>query len=134
LNFAQYTPSFFKLTTLDAKYLEPIDTCTSFDVAAFRNNLLYFVLWWTSHSGLARSKVKKALGIDEHPIERPLFAAVATIVWFLNIHNWIPISNCYKFDILKVSSLHWLGIGPILLFATVLIVGLVFNILYIFEF
>jgi hypothetical protein len=88
------------------------------------------VLWWTSHSGLARSKVKKALGIDEHPIERPLFAAVATIVWFLNIHNWIPISNCYKFDILKVSSLHWLAIGPILFFATVLIVGLVFNILY----
>ena len=123
LNFGSLVPSYVHIPTLDARTIDPSNSCINFNTAAFQNNALFFLLWWVTHSGLARTKVKKALGIDEHPIERPLFAAIATVVWFINVYTWQPISNCSKFDVFRVSSLQWLAIGPILLFSTVLIVG-----------
>ena len=124
LNFRNFVPSYVHIPTLDARVIDSSDSCIAFNIAAFQNNALYFLLWWGTHSGLARTKVKKALGIDEHPIERPLFAAIATVVWFINVYTWQPISNCSKFDVLRVPSLQWLVSGPILLFSTFLIVGI----------
>ena len=122
LNFSQYASPYFEIATLDAKIVDT-ESCTAFDLEAFKSNALYFLLWWGTHSGLARTKVKQILGIYEHPIERPLFAAIATVVWFLNVHNWKPISNCAKFDLFNIPPFQWVFVVPILLLATVLIVG-----------
>lgn len=124
LKFRNVVPSYVHIPTLDAREIDSSNSCIAFNISAFQNNALYFFLWWGTHSGLARTKVKKALGIDEHPIERPLFAAIATVVWFINVYTWQPISNCSKFDVLRVPSLQWLVIGPILLISTFLIVGI----------
>jgi hypothetical protein len=123
-NFNQYTsPYNFHIATLDSRLIDP-SSCSSFDQSAFQNNGLLFLLWWSTHSGLARSRVKAFFSIEDHPLlDRPLFAFVATNVWLLNIHLWRPVDTCHRFDLRSVSSSHWLLAAPILLFATILIVG-----------
>jgi len=59
---------------------------------------LLFSLWIITHSGFSRRKYKEIVGLVDHPLERPLFAALAPVVWGINIHFWKPISSCDRWD------------------------------------
>jgi len=91
--------------TLDVreKDILPAGKCTPVIIENVQWNAALFSLWVITHSGLARNKCKEALGLVEHPIERPLYAAIAPVVWFINIHFWAPISNCERWDPLETS-------------------------------
>lgn len=82
------------LVSLDAKQRVDDAVCERFNQDAIKNDVIWFALWWGSHSILAREAVKKALGLWESPLERPIFAAIASVMWLLNSLNWQPISNC----------------------------------------
>jgi hypothetical protein len=43
------------------------------------------------------------VGLVDHPLERPLFAAIAPVIWFINIHFWKPVSTCERWDPLQTS-------------------------------
>jgi len=91
--------------TLDFRPEEilPASKCNPIITENVQFNSFLFSLWVVSHSGLARNKYKELVGLVDHPLERPLFAAVAPIVWFINIHFWRPISNCDRWDPLSTS-------------------------------
>jgi len=90
------------INTIDAK---PSESCTTFDKDAFTFDLLLlFGVWWGTHSTLARESVKKALGLWNHPLDRPIFAFIASNAWFTTVHFWKPIDTCNRFDIFKLDS------------------------------
>ena len=126
-NFAKFVP--FKIPTVDVteSELKPESTCTPLNTAHLYNNLAYFGLWWGTHSGLARTATKKFLGLVEHPIERPLFATVATITWFLQVYTWQPITDCSRWDVISTPTIFWAISGFVMLVGTVLIVGLLWT-------
>ncbi len=63
------------------------------------------------------------VGLWEHPIERPLFATIATIVWGINVYSWKPISDCSAWDPLALPLIAWIIPGTIILLAVLLVVG-----------
>lgn len=99
----------FNLPTLDApeSELKPFKKCSIVKTGSLVNNLFYFGLWWASHSILARDFAKRALGIKDSPMERPTFAAIATVMWFINTITWEPISDCKgtRWDVGDTSAL-----------------------------
>jgi hypothetical protein len=108
LNFILNDPLNLGLTnTLDAREVLPAGTCTPLN----RENLLWdvglFAVWWLQHSIMARKSYKLAVGLWQHPLERPLFAVAACVGWFATLHFWRPITNCQRFDIFAVPLYHW---------------------------
>jgi protein-S-isoprenylcysteine O-methyltransferase Ste14 len=103
LNYLLNDPFNIGGATLDARDILPAEKCSAYIPENIRWNAQLFALWLVTHSGLARQKYKKLVGLEDHPLERPLFAAVAPIVWFTNIHFWKPISNCERWDPLQTS-------------------------------
>lgn len=117
------------------------------------NNVLWFALWWGTHSILARKRVKvsiashlfmcshdhnernvhyfgllqETLGLWQHPLERPLFATWAWIVWGLNVHFWKPINTCTSWNPLEVPIHVWAISGSIFTAGVILIVGLLWS-------
>lgn len=91
------------ITTLDAKGHS--GECSSFDHNAFLWNIAVFLfVWWVPHSGLARTVTKKALGLLGHPLDRPIFAAIAATAWGLSVHLWKPIDTCSQpFDVFALQ-------------------------------
>lgn len=81
VNFLLNDPFNLGTNTLDVKQVKPKDQCTPLNYDNLVHDLLLFGLWWGTHSGFARKAYKAAVGLWQHPIERPLFAAIATIVW-----------------------------------------------------
>jgi len=86
--------------TLDFRpnHILPPSNCNSFIIENVQFDVLLFSLWVVTHSGLARQKYKEIVGLVDHPLERPLFAAIAPVIWGINIHFWKPISNCDRWD------------------------------------
>jgi len=123
LLFILNDPFNFGVNTLDFKEIKPADQCTPIITQNVIFDLALFALWWGTHSVLARDVYKKALGIFEHPIERPLFAAIATIAWGINVVFWKPISDCERWYPLETPILTWIFSGTIIALATALIVG-----------
>lgn len=114
------------VNTLDAKQTLPTDQCTSFDYDAAKNNiLLWFFVWWVPHSGLSRKVVKQALGLWDHPIDRPLFGVFACIGITTWTHFWRPISNCpgTQWDLFSVDIKIWAFSGSVIAFSLFLILG-----------
>jgi len=86
--------------TLDfpvSKILPP-GQCKNLIVENAQFDAALFSLWVITHSGMARRKYKEIMGLVDHPLERPLFAFVAPIVWFITVHFWKPISDCQRWD------------------------------------
>jgi len=123
LSFLLNDPLNLGTNTLDVKVPQPAATCTPF----IQENIVYdlglFALWWGTHSFLARTFYKKAVGLVEHPIERPLFAAIATIAWGVNVLLWKPITDCERWYPLELPLSRWFVHGPIIGLAVVLVVG-----------
>ncbi|KAF4680193.1 hypothetical protein FOZ60_013903 [Perkinsus olseni] len=92
--------------TLDT--LNPLSDaeCTSFDVVAFSTNILAFALF--------------VLGIADQPYERPLFASMSPITFFLSSY-WTPVSDCRRFDPAALSLGHVVVSGSISVIAAVYI-------------
>lgn len=128
LNYLLNDPLNLGLVTLDAKPPLPAGQCEHFAVDNAVSNLLWFALWWGTHSILARKAVKQALGLWEHPLERPLFATIAWVAWGLNVHTWRPVDTCAApWDPLAVSPYVWAASGAVFAAGTVLIVGLLWS-------
>jgi len=121
LNFLLNDPFNLGTNSLDYKVIKPAATCTPIIYDHVKFDLVLFTLWWASHSIPARKVFKQTLGLWEHPLERPLFAAVATIDWGLNVVYWKPITDCSRYDPLEVSLVSWavraviIGIGFVIL-------------------
>jgi len=111
------------VNTLDFKKVKPPGQCTEIIQDNVVHNLLLFALWWGSHSIFARKVWKQATGLWEHPLERPLFAAIATIAWGINVYYWKPITDCTRWDPLQVPVWRWAVQGTIILLAVLLVVG-----------
>jgi len=105
LNYLLNDPFNLGGATLDVKQrdLLPADKCNHYITENVRWNVALFSLWIVTHSGLSRIKYKEVVGLIDHPLERPLFAAIAPVVWFINIHFWHPVSNCERWDPLETS-------------------------------
>lgn len=121
------------LPTMDvrAEDVLPAGACKPFDRDAAVNNALWFGLWWATHSIPSRSWVKKnILGTENekgiHPIDRPQFAIVAPIAWFLTMYKWQPVTNCERFDPLAVSPYIWAVSGTVIAIALVLVLSLLY--------
>jgi len=109
-DFNSKLPSWLQLSTLDfpASQIPPdTEKCTPLIRENALHDLFYFALWWASHSILARRAVKQALGLLDHPIERPLYGTIAALVWGLLIFNWRPISNCERWDMSQTPPWQW---------------------------
>lgn len=88
------------VNTLDAAQVLPPGQCTQFDTEAAKSNFyLWFFVWWLSHSGLSRKVVKQALGLWEHPIDRPFFGLVACLAISTWTHFWRPVTNCSRWEL-----------------------------------
>jgi len=111
--------------TLDAKVIASPETCVDWDWDAVRTNVVYFFLvWWLPHSGLARKGVKQALGLWNHPLDRPIFAIFAPFTWLITMHNWIPVSNCAKFDLFALDPWKWVVSGTVFTLWSIEVLGL----------
>jgi len=98
-------PFNFGAATLDAKQQDilPAGKCNPLIMENVKWNAALFSLWIITHSGLSRKFYKEAVGLADHPLERPLFAAIAPVIWFINIQFWKPVSNCERWDPLQTS-------------------------------
>jgi len=123
VNFLLNDPFNLGTNTLDPKIVLPHDKCNNFIKENVIFDLGLFTLWWASHSIPARKVVKTALGLWEHPVERPLFATIAVFVWGLNVLLWRPISNCSKWDPLSLGLKEWSLPALLITLATALVVG-----------
>jgi protein-S-isoprenylcysteine O-methyltransferase Ste14 len=123
LSFLLNDPLNIGTNTLDSKTVQPPGKCKPIIQENLTFNLLLFGAWWASHSILARKAYKVAVGLWESPLERPLFAVIATIMWGLNVVLWRPITDCVRWNPLTVPLHIWAISGTIILLATLLIVG-----------
>jgi len=123
LNFLLNDPLSLGGNTLDYRVIKDEKVCQKL----IKDNLVYdlglFALWWGSHSGFARDAYKKTVGLYESPLERPLFAAIATIIWGLNVHLWKPITDCERWYPLETPLNTWILSGTTIAVAAVLLVG-----------
>jgi len=122
-NFLLNDPFELGANTLDFKETKPQGKCTPLIEENLKYDLVLFAIWWGSHSILARKAVKTALGLWEHPLERPLFAAIATIVWGTTLFLWKPITDCSKWDPLNVPLHIWAVSGTLVALGSLIIVG-----------
>mmetsp|Transcript_15288 Transcript_15288/g.21493 ORF Transcript_15288/g.21493 Transcript_15288/m.21493 type:complete len:225 (-) Transcript_15288:277-951(-) len=76
-------------------------SCTNFDITAFGQNIALMLLWMIQHSGMARPKVKKLLGIYGLPSERGIYGCATVCVWACWVHFWRPVQTCYTWDPLQ---------------------------------
>eukprot|EP01113_Clastostelium_recurvatum_P018682 TRINITY_DN219_c0_g1_i1.p1 TRINITY_DN219_c0_g1~~TRINITY_DN219_c0_g1_i1.p1 ORF type:complete len:275 (+),score=34.97 TRINITY_DN219_c0_g1_i1:114-938(+) len=125
LVFLLNDPFHFGTNTLDypPSLIKPAESCTPLIKENVTHDLGLFALWWGTHSILARKVVKQALGLWEQPFERPLFAAIASLMWGVNVFLWRPISDCERWDPLTVPLSRWGIHGTIITLATLLVVG-----------
>ncbi|EER07505.1 conserved hypothetical protein [Perkinsus marinus ATCC 50983] len=127
LNFIFNDPFGVGGNTMDAREILPYGECTHFDPGAFVANIGSFLIFSVPHSLLARTAVKKRLGLYNKPYERPLFAFMSPITWFLSIHTWTPFDNCARFDITNISAAQVLVFGGIFLLANLYLLGLLYT-------
>jgi len=126
LLFMSNDPLQLGTNTLDfpADKIKPPGVCTKFILDNALYDLVLFSLWWGTHSLFARKFYKQAIGLWKHPLERPIFATVAWIVWAINVVNWKPITDCERWDIFTTSPLN-LGLSfAIFAFGSFLVVGM----------
>jgi len=112
--------------TLDARKVKT-EGCTKIIYDNLYLDLALLSAWWLQHSIMARKVVKQAMGTWGHPIDRPIFATASWITWFVSIHFWKPITDCSRFEPLKVSPTVWIVSGSIIAFGALLIVGLLWS-------
>ncbi|KAF4694684.1 hypothetical protein FOZ60_007196 [Perkinsus olseni] len=124
LNFIFNDPFGIGGNTMDSREVLPSEECTHFDPKAFVSNIGAFLIFSATHSLLARTAVKRFLGLEGKPYERPLFAFLSPITWFLSIYGWTPIGNCSRFDILNIGLTQVLISGGIFLLANLYLLGL----------
>jgi len=117
-------PFNFGVNTVDPKVAKPAATCTPIIKDNVWFDLGLFALWWGTHSIFARKVFKQATGLWAHPLERPLFATWAWIVWGINVVFWRPITDCDHWDPLK--TVPWVAGVAVVVFTlgAVLLVGL----------
>jgi protein-S-isoprenylcysteine O-methyltransferase Ste14 len=127
LNFKAFAP--FKIPTLDfdKNQIKSQATCTPLIMENLWNNVFFFALWWITHSGLARNVTKKALGLYEHPIERPLFGTIAIFMWFLTMYTWKPITNCTRWEVTETSKTTLIISGTIIMLGSLLVIALLWT-------
>eukprot|EP01130_Rhizamoeba_saxonica_P003283 TRINITY_DN139_c1_g2_i2.p1 TRINITY_DN139_c1_g2~~TRINITY_DN139_c1_g2_i2.p1 ORF type:complete len:151 (+),score=14.17 TRINITY_DN139_c1_g2_i2:257-709(+) len=106
--------------------LYQLTTTTAFNASNALNNILIFLVWWGSHSILARSSFKRLVGLEHHPLDRPLFAIVAPFAWFISFHFWKPVSNCEAWDITNVSIPVLLVSGTVFTLGTFQVLALLY--------
>lgn len=113
------------VNTLDSSKGTSDPTCVpDWDYDALKSNiLLWFFIWWLPHSGLSRRVVKQALGLWNHPIDRPLFGIVACVGISIWTHFWRPITTCGHFDVLTVNPVILVISGVVIGFSLFLILG-----------
>ncbi|KAF4678012.1 hypothetical protein FOL47_006961 [Perkinsus chesapeaki] len=124
LNFIMNDPFGIGGNTMDSREILPADQCTHFDPKAFVSNIGAFLIFSGTHSLLARTVVKRFLGLEDKLYERPLFAFLSPITWFLSIYGWTPISDCSRFDIFNIGLSQVLISGGIFLLANFYLLGL----------
>jgi len=101
LLFLANDPLSFGLPTIDAKQTKSSTTCESFNTGnALYNVVIFALVWWLPHSGLARQKVKKVLGLFDSPLDRPIFAVIAPFCWLFTLLLWKPVTDCKRLDLL----------------------------------
>ena len=108
--------------------LKPAETCQSLILPNLLHNLLIFAIWWGTQSGFARDTSKRPVGLLDHPLERPIFAAVAATLWFVQIVTWRPISNCVRWDVTSTPLVWWIISATVMVFGFILIAGLLWTI------
>jgi protein-S-isoprenylcysteine O-methyltransferase Ste14 len=124
LSFLLNDPLNLGTNTLDFKQPAPPGTqCRRLIPENVSHDLMLFALWWGTHSLFARKAYKQAIGLWNHPLERPLFATIATIMWGINVIFWKPISDCSRWNPLTVPPQIWAASGTVILFAILLVVG-----------
>jgi len=126
LNFLLNDPFGLGGPTLDARVVVAAG-CKAIDVDAVKWDLLLLGGWWFQHSVMARKAFKTALGLWQHPLERPLYATLSWIAWGAQIWFWRPITNCVKWNPLAVSPAIWAVSGTVLALGALLIVGLLWS-------
>lgn len=127
LNYILNDPFNIGGNTLDVRQVKPEGQCNPLILDNLYHDLLLFGLWWGTHSGFARLAYKKAVGLVEHPLERPLFATFAWILWGVNVHFWRPITDCQKWDPFNIPLPVWIVSGSIITLGSLLIVGLLWS-------
>jgi len=114
------------INTIDAPLSDilPAGQCTEFDWDAAKNNwFLWAGVWWFSHSGLSRRVVKQALGLWEHPFDRPFFGLVACLAITIWTHFWQPVSNCARWDIFETPTWQIGASATVVSFCLYLVLG-----------
>jgi len=129
LNFLLNDPFGLGLVTLDypKNLIKPAGQCTELIKENLYRDLGLLFGWWFQHSVMARKVYKQAIGLWGHPLERPIFATFSWLTWLAQIHFWLPITDCHRWDPLLVSRNVWIFAGLIIALGSVLIVGLLWS-------
>jgi len=127
LNFMFNDPFSLGGPTLDSRSVPAGDKCVKLDTGALGWDLMLLFGWWLQHSVMARKVYKKALGLWEHPLERPIFATASWVTWFLQIWYWKPITNCVRWSPLSITPGIWAISGSVIAAGSLLIVGLLWS-------
>jgi len=127
LNFLFNDPFDLGLPTMDSKVVKPPDTCTHLNIENLIFDVLLFLVWWGQHSIMARNAYKKAVGLYDHPLERPIFATCAFLIWFANIYFWKPISDCSSWSPFTISPIFLVLFGVVFVFSSLIILGLLWS-------
>jgi len=113
--------------TLDPRVVPGPGTCRPFIQDNFVRDLGLFAVWWGTHSLFARKAYKQAVGLWAHPLERPIFATIAWIVWGAGIHLWRPITDCQRWNIFEVSPRILAPSLTVFALGALLVVGLLWS-------
>ena len=129
LNFKRFAPGLINTLDVDAESVKDcsVDSdSSSIDYNAARYDVLVFLLvWWLPHSGLARNTVKRAIGLGPtHPLDRPIFSFIAPLTWLATIVLWKPITSCSRLDVMSVTLKDYFWRLPVVLFFLVEVLGL----------
>eukprot|EP01013_Petalomonas_cantuscygni_P045346 TRINITY_DN992_c0_g1_i1.p1 TRINITY_DN992_c0_g1~~TRINITY_DN992_c0_g1_i1.p1 ORF type:complete len:289 (+),score=28.58 TRINITY_DN992_c0_g1_i1:50-916(+) len=132
LNFLFNDPFGFGLNTLDTKTPVPASTCAPIIWDNVLHNCLVLSIFFVQHFIMARRRYKEALGMwgTKSPlfaVERPIFACASVVAWFLSVALWRPVSTCTGWSLFTVPTYAWVVSGPVLLAATVFILGLLYS-------
>lgn len=120
-------PPGFNTVDVKASEIKPEGQCTPINWDNVKHNLAWYMVWYLSHTIMARRVYKQAVGLWNHPLDRPIFAAIAPIAWFVTLLKWKPITDCERFDVFNAHAIVGLFAAALFTLGCFEVLGLLYS-------
>jgi protein-S-isoprenylcysteine O-methyltransferase Ste14 len=119
-------PAGFPTLDVAKNQLKPEGQC-SVNYDNITNNVLWWLVWYGTHTLFSRRVWKQAVGLWGSPLDRPIFAAVAPVAWFISLYKWKPVTDCSRFDVFTVPTYTWAVSGFVFTMGVIQLLGLLYS-------